>query len=292
MCSLKTKGVVMSLMVHPFFDSETCSYSYAVVSPESRTCAIIDAVLNFDLSTGKSTTTSADDLIEFVEANDLRVEWIFETHIHADHLSAAAYLKQKFVHAQTAIGAEVVKVQEHFSKLFDVGCEVDGRQFDRLLADNDRIWLGGTCGRVIHTPGHTAACVTYLFGDVAFVGDTLFMPDYGTARCDFPGGDARALYQSIQKILALPDDTRLFMCHDYAPNGRGYRFLSSVAEEKRCNIHIRAGRCEDSFLSLRTTRDAGLAAPRLMVPSLRTNICGGMFPAPPAPALPRVTNFT
>lgn len=291
MWSVKAKGVVVSLMVHPFFDSDTCSYSYAVVSPKSRTCAIIDAVLNYDLSTGKSTTASADDLIEFVEANDLTVEWILETHIHADHVSAAAYLKQKFVRAQTAIGAEVVKVQEHFAKLFDVGCDVDGSQFDRLLKDNDRIWLGRTCGRVIHTPGHTAACVTYVFGNVAFVGDTLFMPDYGTARCDFPGGDARDLYRSIQKILALPDDTRLFMCHDYAPNGRGYRFLSSVAEEKNSNIHIRAGQCETSFLSLRRARDASLAAPRLMVPSVRTNICAGISPVPQSPRLPRVTNF-
>ncbi len=277
----------MSVMVHPFFDSETSSYSYAVVNPESRTCAIIDAVLNYDLATGESRTTSADDLIEFVRANDLIVEWIFETHVHADHLSAARYLKQKFVCAQTAIGAEVVQVQAHFSKLFNVPCPVDGRQFDRLLGDDDRICLGHVYGRVIHTPGHTPACVTYVFEDNAFVGDTLFMPDYGTARCDFPGGDARILYRSIQKILSLPDNTRLFMCHDYAPNGRGHRFVSSVAEERRSNIHIKTGNCEESFVSLRAQRDAALPAPRLMVPAVQANIFGGIPPEVSALTLSR-----
>jgi glyoxylase-like metal-dependent hydrolase (beta-lactamase superfamily II) len=266
----------MSLVVHPFFDSETFSYSYAVVNPDSRRCAIIDAVLNYDLSTGESSTASADALIEFVRANELTVEWILETHVHADHLSAARYLKSQFVCAQTAIGAQVVAVQAHFSKVFNVPCEVDGRQFDRLLEDNDRIRLGHACGRVIATPGHTPACVTYVFENCAFVGDTLFMPDYGTARCDFPGGDARTLYRSIQKILSLPDSTRLFMCHDYAPNGRGYRFLTTVAEEKRSNIHVSAGNCEESFAILRQQRDATLQVPRLLVPSVQTNICGGL----------------
>jgi len=267
----------MSLMVHPFFDSETFSFSYAVVNPESRTCAIIDAVLNYDPATGTSCTRSADEIVEFVHANGLIVEWILETHVHADHLSAAGYLKRRFVCAQTAIGAEVVQVQAHFSKALNVACDVDGRQFDRLLQDNDRICLGHACGRVIHTPGHTPACVTFLFEDNAFVGDTLFMPDYGTGRCDFPGGDARVLYRSIQKILALPDETRLFMCHDYAPNGRDYRFLTTVAEEKRSNVHIQAaGECEETFLRLRSDRDADLEMPRLLVPSVQSNICGGM----------------
>ena len=226
MWSVKAKGVVVSLMVHPFFDSDTCSYSYAVVSPKSRTCAIIDAVLNYDLSTGKSTTTSADDLIEFVEANDLTVEWILETHIHADHVSAAAYLKQKFVRAQTAIGAEVVKVQEHFAKLFDVGCDVDGSQFDRLLKDNDRIWLGRTCGRVIHTPGHTAACVTYVFGNVAFVGDTLFVGGCGRLF----EGTPQMMEHSLYSVLgALPGDSLLYSAHEYTE--ANLRFARSVDGE-------------------------------------------------------------
>jgi glyoxylase-like metal-dependent hydrolase (beta-lactamase superfamily II) len=278
----------MSILVHPFFDPETYTYSYAVVNPESRSCAVIDAVLNYDLSTGETTTRSADALVEFVHANDLMVEWILETHVHADHLSAAAYLKHQFMGAQTAIGAGVTEVQAHFSEVLDVPCAVDGRQFDRLFADNDRICLGHACGRVIHTPGHTPACVTYVFEDHAFVGDTLFMPDYGTARCDFPGGDARTLYQSIQKILDLPEDTRLFMCHDYGPNGRDYRFLTTVAEEKHSNIHVKVGNCEESFTTMRADLDAYLSAPRLMVPSLQTNICGGIVPEPSAPVVSRV----
>ena len=193
-------------------------------------------------------------------------------------------MKQHFVCAQTAIGAQVVAVQAHFSKVFNVPCEADGRQFDRLLQDNERISFGHACARVMHTPGHTPACVTYVFENCAFVGDTLFMPDYGTARCDFPGGNARMLYQSIQKILSLPDETRLFMCHDYAPNGRGYRFLTTVAEEKRANIHVGvAANCEESFANLRAERDATLAAPRLMVPSVQTNIRAGVAPDTSAP---------
>ena len=265
----------MSLMVHPFFDSETFAYSYAVVDPQNKTCAIIDAVLNYDLASGESHTKSADAIIEFVTANNLVVAWILETHVHADHLSAAAYLRQTFTGAKTAIGAGVVQVQAHFSRALSVSCQADDRQFDRLLQDNDRVCFGNTCARVMNTPGHTPACVTYIVEDTAFVGDTLFMPDFGTARCDFPGGDARTLYRSIQKILSLPDNTRLFMCHDYAPNGRDYRFLTTVAEERRSNIHIKAGDCE-SFTALRAHRDATLAAPRLMIPSVQMNVFGGL----------------
>jgi len=265
-------------MVHPFFDPETCSYSYAVVNPESRTCAIIDSVLNYDPVSGRPDTRSADFMIEFVRANDLIVEWILETHVHADHLSAARYLKQNFVCAQTAIGAGVVQVQANIAKSFKLSCAVDGSQFDRLLEDNDRLCLGHACGRVMHTPGHTPACVTYVFADCAFVGDTLFMPDYGTARCDFPGGDARTLYRSIGRILALPDETRLFMCHDYAPNGRGYRFLTTVAEQQRLNVHLQASDSEESFVRLRRERDAALSPPRLMVPALKANVRGGIRP--------------
>ncbi len=266
----------MSLMVHPFFDPDSCSYSYAVVNPESRACAIIDAVLNYDLATGETSTTGADELVEFVQANGLIVEWILDTHVHADHLSAAAYLKGHFVCAQTAIGDRVVQVQGHFADLLGVAAAVDGSQFDRLLKDNDRICLGHACGRVMHTPGHTPACVTYVFGENAFVGDTLLMPDYGTARCDFPGGDARLLYRSIQKIFALPEATRLFMCHDYAPNGRGFRYLTTVGEEKRHNVHLGSGVCEEAFARMREQRDATLSLPKLMIPALQTNICGGM----------------
>jgi glyoxylase-like metal-dependent hydrolase (beta-lactamase superfamily II) len=268
----------MNLVLHPFFDPETFSFSYVLANPGSGSCAVIDPVLGYDPASGAIDTRGADRIVEFVNANGYVVEWLLETHVHADHLSASRYLKQHFICAQTGIGAQVGQVQAHFAARFKVDVPADGSQFDRLFADQDRICLGHACGRVIHTPGHTPACVTYVFDQLAFVGDTLFMPDYGTARCDFPGGDARTLHRSIQRIFALPDDTRLLMCHDYAPNGRDFRFLSTVAEQRRDNVQIHDGIDEAAFVGLRGARDARLSAPRLLVPAVRANIEGGVLP--------------
>jgi len=268
----------MNLILHPFFDPVTFSYSYVLANPGSGSCAVIDPVLGYDLESGAIDTAGADRIVEFVAANGYTVEWILETHVHADHLTAARYLKQHFICAQTGIGDQVGLVQAHFAERFGVDVAADGSQFDRLFKDQERICLGHACGRVLHTPGHTPACVTYVFDQLAFVGDTLFMPDYGTARCDFPGGDAATLYRSIQRIFGLPDDVRLLMCHDYAPDGRDYRFLTTVAEQKRDNIHIHEGIDRAAFVALRHGRDANLAAPRLMVPSVRANIDGGVLP--------------
>ncbi|MEZ5557484.1 MAG: MBL fold metallo-hydrolase [Pseudomonadales bacterium] len=268
----------MNLVLHPFFDPATCSYSYVLANPGSATCAVIDPVLDYDLDTGVVSTRSADRIIEFVNANGYLVEWILETHVHADHLTAARYLKQQFICAQVGIGADVVRVQAHFARAFGVAMDTDGRQFDRLFTDGERICLGHSCGRVMATPGHTPACVTYVFDQFAFVGDTLFMPDYGTARCDFPGGDARVLYESIQRIFSLPDDTRLLMCHDYAPGGRDYRYATTVAEQKEHNMHVNRNVDEAAFVRLRADRDKTLTAPRLMVPAVRANMTGGVLP--------------
>lgn len=268
----------MSLTLHPFLDPVTSSYSYVLANPGSGSCAVIDPVLGYDPATGEIDTREADRLVEFVRANGYVVEWLLETHVHADHLSAARYLKEHFICAQTGIGDRVGAVQAHFARRFGIDLAPDGRQFDRLFADQERICLGHACGRVLHTPGHTPACVTYVFDRFAFVGDTLFMPDYGTARCDFPGGDAATLYQSIQRIFGLPDDTRLLMCHDYPPSGRSHRFLSTVAEQRAANVHVHQGATEAEFVRLRTERDAQLAAPRLMVPAVRANIEGGVLP--------------
>jgi len=269
---------VVNLIVHPFFDIDTCSYSYVLANPGSGTCAIIDPVLNYEVDSGDVSTVLADQILEFVKANGYIVEWILETHVHADHLSAARYLKQHFICAQLGIGERVTEVQQRFAGAFELDMAMDGSQFDRLFKDNERICLGHSCGRVLHTPGHTAACVTYVFDHFAFVGDTLFMPDYGTARCDFPGGDARTLYRSLQKILELPDETRLLMCHDYAPEGREYHYMSTVAQQKQSNIHLQASDSEAAFEALRVERDASLDAPRLLIPALRANIGGGVLP--------------
>jgi glyoxylase-like metal-dependent hydrolase (beta-lactamase superfamily II) len=239
---------------------------------------VIDPVLGYDPATGRIDTRGADQIVECVNANGYVVEWLLETHVHADHVSASRYLKEQFICAQTGIGERVGTVQAHFAAKFGVSVPADGRQFDRLFADQERICLGHACGRVMHTPGHTPACVSYVFDQFAFVGDTLFMPDYGTARCDFPGGDAVMLYRSIQRIFSLPDDTRMLMCHDYAPNGRDYRFLTSVAEQKRSNVHVHEGITEAEFVALRHERDAKLAAPRLLIPAVRANIEGGVLP--------------
>jgi glyoxylase-like metal-dependent hydrolase (beta-lactamase superfamily II) len=231
-------------------------------------------VLNFDKGTGLAETRAADEIVAYVKANDLIVEWLLETHVHADHLSAARYLKSRFVCAQMGIGAGVAQVRE----LIDQSAGDPANTFDRLLQDGDRIALGHATGRVIATPGHTPACVSYRFEHLVFVGDTLFMPDYGSARCDFPGGDARTMYRSVQRLLSLPDNTKLFMCHDYGPGGRPPAYLTTVGEERSRNIHLGDGVTEDAFVTLRTRRDGELTEPALMDPAVRFNLSGGTCP--------------
>jgi glyoxylase-like metal-dependent hydrolase (beta-lactamase superfamily II) len=269
-----------SPMVTSFFDEPTFTYSYILQDPNSQSCAIIDSVLDFDYASGETSTASADKLLDFVKANHLTVEWILETHVHADHLSAAPYL-QAHTGAKIGIGEHITTVQNTFGKAFNAGTEFarDGSQFDALFKDGDTIQIGQLLGKAIHTPGHTPACMTYLFGDAGFVGDTLFMPDYGTARCDFPGGDASTLFQSIQKLFALPDETRLYMCHDYkAPNRDYYANQTTVGEERLNNIHVGAGATEQSFVAMRTQRDATLSMPRLILPSVQINMRAGQMP--------------
>ncbi|MGE0622467.1 MAG: MBL fold metallo-hydrolase [Pseudomonadales bacterium] len=269
----------MSLMVAPFFDPATHSYSYVVTESRSRTCAVIDPVLNFDKASGRADTRSADEIVAYVKANDLIVEWLLETHVHADHLSAGRYLKSRFVCAQMGIGAGVRQVRA----LIDASARDPETTFDRLFEDGDRICLGHATGRVIATPGHTPGCVSYRFEALVFVGDTLFMPDYGTARCDFPGGDARTLYRSVQRLLSLPDQTKLFMCHDYGPGGRAPAYLTTVAEQRSRNVHLGGGITEDAFVAMRTRRDGELDAPALMDPAVGFNLSGGTSPELPIP---------
>ena len=267
-------------IVTPFFDEHTNTFSYVVQDPDSAACAIIDSVLDFDYAAGRTDVRSADEIIAFIRDNGLEVAWILETHVHADHLSAAPYLHD-VLGGKTAIGANITVVQEVFGKAFNAGTEFarDGSQFDRLFEEGDTFTIGKLEGRVLHTPGHTPACLTYVIGDAAFVGDTLFMPDYGTARCDFPGGDARTLYQSIQKVLALPDATRLFLCHDYKAPGRDeYCHATTVAEQRAHNVHVHAGIDEETFVKMRTERDATLAMPRLILPSVQVNMRAGHMP--------------
>ncbi|SEC10026.1 Glyoxylase, beta-lactamase superfamily II [Pseudomonas saponiphila] len=274
-----------TLRVEAFFDSQTWTISYLVMDQASRRCALIDSVLDYDPKSGRTRTESADRLIARVQELDARVDWILETHVHADHLSAAAYLKEK-LGAQVAIGNQITRVQKVFGALFNEAPTFarDGSQFDVLLEDGAEFAIGGLSARALHTPGHTPACMTYLVqvGDecVAFVGDTLFMPDYGTARCDFPGADARTLYRSIGKILSLPPQTRLFMCHDYLPNGRELQYMTTVAEQRANNIHIHQGIDEDSFVKMREARDATLDMPVLILPSVQVNMRSGHFPEP------------
>ncbi len=267
--------------VDSFFDKQTFTISHVVSAPDERACAVIDPVLDFDASSGRTSTESADLLIEHLQKNDLVLEWILESHVHADHLSAAAYLKSK-LGGQVGIGEHIGEVQRTFKEIYNVDrtFPTDGRQFDHLFADGECFQVGSMQARVIHTPGHTPACVTYLIGDAAFVGDTLFMPDFGTARCDFPGGNARQLYKSIQKILALPPETRLFMCHDYGPGGRAYAWETTVAEQRAANVHVREGIDEDAFVRMREERDATLGMPALIIPSVQVNMCAGDLPAP------------
>jgi len=264
--------------VDSFFDPATNTISHIVRDPDSTACAIVDSVMDIDYAAGRITSTHADALIGFVRDNGLTLEWLIETHVHADHLSAAPYI-QNALGGKIGIGAQIIVVQEVFGKVFNEGTEFqrDGSQFDRLFVDGDSYQIGGLSARVIHTPGHTPACMTHVIGNAAFVGDTLFMPDGGSARADFPGGDAGELYDSMQKILALPDDTRLFMCHDYGPNGRDIRWETTVADERAHNIHI-AGKTRAEFVALREARDATLAMPRLIIPSLQVNMRAGEIP--------------
>ena len=267
--------------VNAFFDESTNTVTYVVVDPETAVCAVIDSVLDYDPAAGRTDTASADKLIEFVRARELSVAWILETHVHADHLSAAPYLQSR-LGGKIAIGGAVKTVQQVFGKIFNEGVEFqrDGSQFDQLFVDGDRFTIGSLEGRAMHTPGHTPACMTYVIGDAAFVGDTLFMPDFGTARTDFPGGDARELYRSVKKILDLPPATRLFLCHDYKAPGRDeFRWETTVAEQRRDNIHVHDGIAEDAFVTMREARDAQLGMPALILPSVQINMRAGQMPA-------------
>ncbi len=266
--------------ISAFFDEATNTVTYVVKDPGSTTCAIVDSVLDFDYASGRTDTRSADAVIEHVRSNGLKVEWVLETHVHADHLSAAPYIQER-VGGKIGIGANITVVQETFGKVFNEGTEFqrDGSQFDQLFREGDTFEIGALRGRVLHTPGHTPACLTYVIGDAAFVGDTLFMPDFGTARCDFPGGSAEMLYASIQKILSLPDETRIFVGHDYKAPGRDeYAWETTVAEEKARNVHIGAGRSAEEFVAMREKRDKTLAMPRLIIPSLQINMRAGQMP--------------
>lgn len=265
--------------VRAFFDAATWTLTYVVKDPDSAHCAIIDSVLDYDAASGRTRTESADRVIAMIQADDLIVDWILETHVHADHLSAAPYLHHA-LGGQIGIGNHIVDVQTIFAALFNVEPEFkrDGSQFDALFDDNETFQIGGMTATAIHTPGHTPACMSYLIGDALFVGDTLFMPDYGTARCDFPGGDARTLYQSIQRLLALPPETRMFLCHDYLPNGRELTYQTTVEAQRRSNIHVHSGISEEEFVTMRTAKDQTLSMPTLILPSVQINMRAGQLP--------------
>jgi len=268
------------LAIKCFFDEVTNTATYLIADNESKECAIIDSVLGFDMSSGITSTVLADEIIDYITKEQWQCRWILETHAHADHLTAAPYLQSK-LGGKIAIGEHIVDVQKIFKPVFDFESEfnTDGRQFDQLLNAGNVLDLGRFAISIIHTPGHTPACITYLVDGAAFIGDTLFMPDYGTARCDFPGGNAKELYNSIQKILALPDDTRLFMGHDYKAEGREtYAWESTVAEQKSKNIHVNTNVSADDYVIFRNKRDANLAMPRLIIPSVQVNIRAGHFP--------------
>ena len=272
----------MNPEIRTFFDRETFTASHVVIDPATPSCAIIDSVLDFDPAAGRTSTKNADDIIAYIEGRGLPVQWILETHAHADHLSAAPYLKQR-LGGQIGIGEHIRDVQAVFGKVFNEGAEFarDGSQFDCRFADGEVFRLGELEVRVMHTPGHTPACVTFVVGDAAFVGDTLFMPDYGTARADFPGGDAHVLFRSIRKVLSLPSETRLFLCHDYrAPGREEFLWETTVAAERAGNIHVHDGVTEDAFVEMRTARDAQLGMPRLILPSIQVNMRAGELPPP------------
>ena len=265
--------------VEGFFDPDTNTISYIVKDPNSDACAIIDSVLDIDYAAGRLSHDSADRLIDLIEKRGLTLEWIIETHVHADHLSAAPYLQQK-LGGKTGVGAQITEIQKTFGKVFNEGTEFqqDGSQFDALFEDGDTYTIGGMTAFVIATPGHTPACMVHVIGNAAFAGDTLFMPDGGSARADFPGGDAGQLYDSIQKVLSLPDDMRLFICHDYGPDGRDIAWETTIGEQKADNIHVGGGKTREDFIKFRTERDAQLSMPKLIIPSIQVNMRGGEFP--------------
>ncbi len=266
-----------------FFDPATNTVSYVVRDPASNACAAIDPVLDFDYASGRTSFGSAERIIAFIRDTGLKLEWLIETHAHADHLSAAPYIQDK-LGGKIGIGAHIREIQEVFGKIFNEGAEFqrDGSQFDRLFEDGGTYTIGHLTAFAMHTPGHTPACMTHVIGNAAFVGDTLFMPDSGTARADFPGGDARQLYRSIKKVLSLPPEMRLFMCHDYGANGREIRWETTVAEERASNVHVRDGIGEDEFVAKRSARDKTLAMPKLMIPSIQVNMRAGHLPEPEA----------
>lgn len=273
----------INMDIHPevkaFFDPATNTISYVVKDPSSKACAIVDSVMDIDYAAGRITYDHADEMINYITANDLALEWLIESHVHADHLSAAPYIQQK-LGGRIGIGRNITIVQDTFGKVFNEGTEFqrDGSQFDRLFDDGDTYEIGSMTAFTMHTPGHTPACMTHVIGNAAFVGDTLFMPDGGSARADFPGGDAGILYDSIQKVLALPDAMRLFMCHDYGPNGRDIAWETSVGDEKAHNIHVGGGTSREEFVRIRTERDAKLDMPKLIIPSLQVNMRAGEMP--------------
>ena len=272
----------MKPAVHAFFDQATNTITYVVVEPEGQACAVIDSVLDFDQASGRTDTRSADAVVAFIRAQGLRLEWVLETHVHADHLSAAPYLQER-LGGKIGIGDRITVVQETFGKIFNEGTRFqrDGGQFDRLFREGDVLMIGQLRGEVLHTPGHTPACLTYVIGDAAFVGDTLFMPDFGTARCDFPGGSAETMWHSVQIILSLPEDTRIFVGHDYKAPGRDqFAWETTVGAQKALNVHVGAGKSREEFVALRQKRDATMGMPRLILPSLQVNMRAGQMPEP------------
>ncbi|MHA7775288.1 MBL fold metallo-hydrolase [Roseibium sp. M-1] len=280
---MSTSNYPVDMTVKPdvtaFFDPATNTISYVVKDPGSNSCAVVDSVMDIDYAAGRITYDHADEIIAFIQDKGLTLEWLIETHVHADHLSAAPYIQQK-LGGKIGIGDRITVVQETFGKVFNEGTEFqrDGSQFDKLFHDGDTYQIGGLTAFAMYTPGHTPACMVHVMGDAAFVGDTLFMPDGGSARADFPGGDAATLYDSIQKVLALPDDMRLFMCHDYGPNGRDIQWETTVGAEKAHNIHVGGGKTKEEFVKFRTERDAQLDMPKLIIPSLQVNMRAGKLP--------------
>lgn len=267
-------------VVRSFFDEQTFTISHVVRDPGSKACAIIDSVLDYDAASGRTTNASANALIDYIKSESLEVQWLLETHAHADHLSAAPML-QNLLGGQLAIGRDIIRVQEVFGKIFNAGTEFqrDGSQFDQLFNDGDRFMIGGLEATVLHVPGHTPACLAYVIGDAVFPGDTMFMPDYGTARCDFPGGDARQLYRSIRRLTQLPAKARMFLCHDYKAPGRDdYAWETTVGAQLSGNVHVHDGVTEDEFYTMRTERDATLSMPKLILPSVQVNMRGGQLP--------------
>ncbi len=270
------------LMVQGFFDEPTNTASHVIHDPATKRGAVVDSVLDFDQAAGRTSTASADAIIAFVQREGITIDWLLETHAHADHLSAAPYIQEK-LGGKLAIGREIITVQNVFGKIFNVGTEFarDGSEFDRLFDDGDRFAIGDIPAMALHVPGHTPADMAYVIGEAVFAGDTLFMPDFGTARADFPGGDARKLYRSIHRLLALPDETRLFLCHDYKAPGRdSYAWETTVGAERKSNVHVHEGVTEDEFVAMRTARDATLSMPKLILPSVQVNMRGGHLPPP------------